>query len=489
MAIYQLILGNQLFYPFDHLKKDIPIIMIEHKDLCKDRAHHRVKIAFFFSAMRHYKTSLEAAGFSVIYERYNPNERQSFGQVLTRLAPKISSLSLIEIVDLQVSDAIHDLCHRQGIKTTVIPSRMFINPIDHFTDYLNSVKKPFMKTYYERVRKSSHILMENGKPVGGKFSFDEMNRKKCPRDLKIPLRQFPNHCEIRREVIIQVNRDFSDHPGDANELWLPVTRSESLDWWNDFLTRYFTLFGDYEDAIEPRNDFLFHSAISPLLNIGLLTPKDIIRSALAYQNKVPINALEGFIRQVMGWREFIRGIYAHYNDTQQNHNHFNHHRHLNHHWWSGSTGHLPLDDAIQVTLKRGYTHHINRLMIIGQTMLTCEIKPQAVYDWFMALYVDSSDWVMGPNVFGMSQFSDGGIFATKPYICGSNYIRKMSHYGQGDWCDIADGLYWRFIANHKAFFAKNARMGLAVKSLEKMAAEKKVRLFKASDTFISKVTK
>ena len=191
---------------------------------------------------------------------------------------------------------------------------------------------------------------------------------------------------------------------------------------------------------------------------------------------------------MIGWREFIRGIYAHYNDEQQSTNYFNHQRNLNHHWWDGTTGHLPLDDAIKSSLKRSYAHHINRLMIIGATMLTTEIKPTDVHHWFMVMYADSSEWVMGPNVFGI------GSLVMRVFCCQAIYLwlklcSWLSHYGQGDWCDIADGLYWRFISEHTEFFAKNARMGLAVKSLEKMAGEKKDRLFKAANQFIEKVTK
>ena len=488
MNAVQLVLGNQLFYPFTHLNKQIPVVMIEHNDLCKDRAHHKIKVAFFFSAMRHYAEDLIKNGFNVIYETYNPNEELSFISVLLRLIPSLDTIHLTEIVDVSVRETFEDELTNKGIAITFNKTPMFLNSVDHFTNYLSTIKKPFMKTYYERIRKESGILMTAGKPEGGAFSFDEMNRKKCPKGLRIPPREFPAHSSTTTAVIELVNTHFKDHVGDASDLWLPVTRIDALNWWQAFLANHFNLFGDYEDAIEPSSDFLFHSAISPLLNIGLLTPQQVINDVLSLSDQIPLNSLEGFIRQVIGWREFIRGIYEHYNDDQQATNFFNHTGKLTQHWWDGTTGHLPLDDAIKTTVKRGYAHHINRLMVIGATMLTTEVAPQEVYNWFMVMYADSSDWVMGPNVFGMSQFSDGGIFATKPYICGSNYIRKMSHYGTGDWCDIADGLYWRFIHKHSDFFTKNARMGLAVKSLDKMAADKKTRLFKAANAFIERVT-
>ena len=263
----------------------------------------------------------------------------------------------------------------------------------------------------------------------------------------------------------------------------------ALAWWDHFKMNHFKWFGDYEDAIESKSAFLFHSGISSLMNIGLLTPKEIVSDAVGCLDDIPLNALEGFIRQVLGWREFIRGIYDTYNDDQQSLNFWGATNQLTDAWYQGNTGHLPLDDAIKSTTKYAYSHHIIRLMVVGSTMMCYDIHPQEAYRWFMEMHVDGSDWVMGPNVFGMSQFSDGGIFATKPYLCGSNYIRKMSHYGRGDWCDIADGLYWRFIDKHSDFFKNNYRMRMAVSTLAKMQGEKRTKLMVAADQFIQKVTK
>ena len=209
MSAFQLILGNQLFYPFTHLNKTCPIIMIEHKDLCQNYTYHKVKIAFFFAAMRHYRDDLEKQGFKVIYEPYNPEETMSFTDVVQKLAPTLSHLSIIEIVDINIQTQFLSAFKKNNIQTTVSQSPMFINPISHFSDYLSTIKKPFMKTYYERIRKSTGILMANGKPEGGKYSFDEMNRKKCPKEVVIPKRDFPQHSDITKSVISEVNRHFS----------------------------------------------------------------------------------------------------------------------------------------------------------------------------------------------------------------------------------------------------------------------------------------
>jgi len=490
MNSLQLILGNQLFYPLSTLDKQRPIVMIEHNDLCKYFKFHKIKIAFFFSAMRHYRDELLGLGYGVIYHTYNSNEDRSFFDVLVESVDTLEELHIIEIIDQPVRDMIYANCERLGIRYQVSPSPMFLNSKDDFSDYLAQVKSPFMKTFYEQSRRRFNVLMDDkNSPIGGKWSFDAENRKKCPKNTVIPDRVMSQHDDITNDVVQLVNNQFKDHPGDAMDVWLPVTRQGALEWWDHFKMNYFKWFGDYEDAIESRSAFLFHSGISSLINIGLLTPKEIISDALDCLDDIPLNALEGFIRQVLGWREFIRGIYDTYNDDQQSLNFWGATNQLTDAWYQGNTGHLPLDDAIKSTTKYAYSHHIIRLMVVGSTMMCCDIHPQEAYRWFMEMHVDGSDWVMGPNVFGMSQFSDGGIFATKPYLCGSNYIRKMSHYGRGDWCDIADGLYWRFIDKHSGFFKKNYRMRMAVSTLAKMQGEKRTKLMVAADEFIQKVTK
>jgi deoxyribodipyrimidine photolyase-related protein len=489
MATFRLILGDQLFYPLETMSIDCPIIMIEHRDLCANVRYHKLKIAFFFSAMRHYRDALIQAGFNVCYIPFDPKETRPFTEVLNANAPGIKTLVVRHIVDASFRSVIDTFCLNEGIQLDCLATPMFLNTSSDFEDYLGGTKKPFMKTFYEASRKRFNILLDsNGGPVGGQWSYDADNRKKCPLTVVIPKRHIPKHDAITLEVIGMVNDCFETHIGDANDLWLPITRGQALAWWHQFKHDYFQGFGDYEDAIDTRDPWLFHSGISALLNIGLLTPNEVIDDAIQCLDSVPINALEGFVRQVMGWREFIRGIYDHYNDEQSNANFWGATRLLNQSWYKGDTGHLPLDDAIKGTMTHAYQHHIGRLMVLGSTMMCCDVHPNHAYQWFMECFVDGAEWVMGPNVYGMSQFSDGGIFATKPYLCGSNYIRKMSHYGNGEWCDIADGLYWRFIGKHRSFFEKNYRMRMAVSTLAKMPAEKQQRLNRAADAFIDRVT-
>ncbi len=252
---------------------------------------------------------------------------------------------------------------------------------------------------------------------------------------------------------------------------------------NAFFADRFSEFGPYEDAIHSEHAFMYHSTLSPLLNCGLLTPKDVHEQLKNAQ--APINSVEGLYRQVFGWREFIRLVYR----TQDiKKNYFGHKRRLSPHWYDATTGIPLLDRAIQRAKKHAYTHHIERLMVLGNVMLLCEIHPDDVYTWFMEHYIDSADWVMVPNVYGMSQFADGGVFATKPYICGSNYLRKMSDEPTGEWCDILDGLYWRFIEKNKETFAQNHRMSMMIRLLEKLDPKRKAHIFAAAQEFIARVT-
>jgi deoxyribodipyrimidine photolyase-related protein len=364
---------------------------------------------------------------------------------------------------------------------------------DEFEEYLNSVKKPFMKTFYERLRKKTGILMDGKKPEGGKYSYDSENRSKLSKDIDPPPLVYPKpentpHFNEVKEV---VENHFKDHPGDCGNFWLATERKEALKVFRRFLKERLPSFGKYQDAITSRSDFVFHSVISPYINMGLLLPHEVIAEVeKEYQSNknIPLNSAEGFIRQVLGWREFVRGIYQNFDEEQQSTNFFQHKRKLTKHWYEGTTGVPPLDDAIKKSMKYGYAHHIERLMIISNLMLLCQIDPKECYRWFMEMFVDSSDWVMGPNVFGMGQFSDGGIFATKPYFSGSNYLLKMSDYKKGDWCQAVDGLYWSFIERNKEFFSSNPRLGMMVRTLEKMDKERKKEIYKAAEDFVKATT-
>jgi deoxyribodipyrimidine photolyase-related protein len=258
---------------------------------------------------------------------------------------------------------------------------------------------------------------------------------------------------------------------------------------DEFLKSRFEKFGIYEDAIVTKETVLNHSVLSPMLNIGLLTPHKIIDKALEIgkDKNIPLNSMEGFIRQVMGWREFIKIVYEREGTKQRSTNYWKFTRKIPPCFWNGTTGISPIDNTIQKILKTGYCHHIERLMVLGNFMLLCEFDPDEVYRWFMEMFIDAYDWVMVPNVYGMTQFADGGLMTTKPYISGSNYLMKMSDYEKGEWQAIWDGLFWRFMHEHRNFFLKNPRLGMLVGTYDKMIPEKQLAHLKQANNFLKKL--
>ena len=333
-------------------------------------------------------------------------------------------------------------------------------------------------------------MNSNGTPIGNKWSFDDDNRNKLPKDIFVP--KYPKILDTKHTKFLKpiIEKKFKDHPGDTNNFWFATEYEDVMKLLNFFIKEKSNLFGDYEDAVSQKNNILFHSALSPYINLGLITPEIIIQKILDFhkKNNIKINSLEGYIRQIIGWREFMRGVYQGYSEEMENRNFFNQKRKMKSSWYKGNTGLPPLDYAIKNALAHGWSHHIERLMILSNIMNLCEIEPKRVYKWFMEMFVDSSDWVMVPNVYGMGLFSDGGIFATKPYICGSSYILKMMDFKKGDWCNIMDGLYWRFINKNRNFFLKNPRLSMMVKIFDKMKKDRKKLILSAAEQFIKKNT-
>ena len=482
-----LILGNQLF-PQKHLSKykDSTIFMCESFDLCTFQKHHKLKLILFLSSMRSYADELKKNKFKVNYIDLKKDFKISYEKKLENFIKKNKFEELIsfEIEDKFFEKKISTLCKKNKIKLTFIQSPMFLNSRDEFKNYLSKTKKPFMANFYKIARAKTDILMENNKPKGGKWSFDEDNRKKLPKDIKIPEMIKAKETKHTKVLKQEINKIFKNHPGQVDNFWLPTTYDDAVKWLDYFIIKKFNLFGDYEDAVDTNNNFLFHSVLSPMINLGLLTPELIIDRVRKVENKIKINSYEGYIRQIIGWREFIRGIYQNYDQQLEENNFFQHKNSLTKKWYDGTTGLDPLDHSIKNAQKYGYTHHIERLMVLCNIMNLCEIKPNEVYNWFMEMFVDSSDWVMSPNVYGMGLFSDGGIFSTKPYICGSSYFMKMMNFKRGDWNDIMDGLYWRFINNNRKFFQSNPRLNMMVNIYDKMNTERKNHIIKKANQFI-----
>ena len=490
-----LILGNQLF-PIENIISLNPdkVFMAEDLGLSTYESHHKLKILMIFSAMREKRDELISNNFDVDYtEIEDPDFNLTFEEKLKKCIKKndIKNLNIFEIEDKAFEKRIIVFSKKYNLSLTISPSPMFLIKRDEFLELKGSSKVVRMGNFYKNVRKKLNILVDKDqKPIGGKWSFDDENRKKIPKGLDIPSLLEMEISKYAEELKPIINKKFSNHPGEMNDIWVPFNRVEALKNLDYFISIKFENFGPYEDAILSNDSFLFHSALSPSMNIGLITPKDVVDRVLDYANEkeVPINSLEGFIRQIIGWREFIRGVYQNYGDQQLESNFFNFSRSLKDTWYSGSTGIPPLDDAIKLSDKYGYTHHINRLMVISNLMTLTEIDPKNIYKWFMEMYVDSSEWVMVPNVFGMGTFADGGLMSTKPYTCGSNYVLKMSNYKKGPWCEVLDGLYWRFTDKHRKFYESNPRLSILTRSLDKMNPERKERIFSLAEDFIERNT-
>lgn len=485
-----IILGDQLFpQEFYREHKDKIVFMAEDYGLCTHFKYHKHKIIFFLSCMERYATELKKIGFEVRYHELD--KKTSFTEKLQRFLnkEKITEVFIPEVQDKFFEKELSDFFSFHAIEVNILPTPMFLCSREEFDRYIRANYRPFMKNFYERERIRQNILVdEKKKPEGGHWSFDTENRKKAPPGEDYPALPEISQHEIVNKIKQKVDTVFADHPGESENFWLPTSRKEALESLQHFLKYRLEKFGVYEDAITTESPFLYHSVLSPLINNGLLTPGEIVDEVLSTyrSSEVPLNSVEGFIRQIIGWREFIRGIYQNFSESQEELNYFNHQRTLTSSWYEGTTGILPVDEVIKKVNQFGYCHHIERLMIISNVMLLSEIHPREVHKWFMEMFVDSADWVMGPNVYGMGQFSDGGLFATKPYISGSSYILKMSHYKKEPWCNVWDGLYWRFVHKHKDFFKSQGRMSVMVSQLEKMDSTRKKEIFALAEDFIQR---
>jgi len=487
------ILGNQLF-PLQHLPPpgDMPVFMAEDHGLCTCERHHQQKLVLFLAAMRSYADALREAGYDVHYVTLDRGEPSSYEEKLAGAvqASGAARLAHFEIEDRPMEDRLIAFAKEQGLPREELESPMFLCSRDWFAAFAAGKSRLLMADFYREQRRRLKILVgADGEPTGGRWSFDTDNRRKLPRNVTPPAIPAVPRTRHVGEVIRLVETAFADHPGAAADFAWPTTRTEALGWLDDFVERRLDAFGPYEDAMTTRSATVFHSLLAPCLNLGLLTPAEVLDSVLQREGHAPLQSIEGFVRQVLGWREFVRGIYREFGAVQARSNFWSHRRQLTGHWYAGTTGIVPLDDTIRTALRLGWTHHIPRLMVVGNLMTLCEIEPAAAHRWFMEMYVDSSEWVMGPNVYGMGLYSDGGIFATKPYICGSNYLLKMSDYGRGPWCEIVDGLYWRFIDRHRDFFAGNPRLALMPRALDRLSDARREKIFAAAESFLDEYTR
>jgi len=474
-----LLFPHQLFAPSLFPSDATHIVFIEDPLFFGDKKYffnfNKNKLVFHRATVDYYLQELKKAGYKVTHHIFSSDLST------TKTVSQISG----DIIYYDVADyELHKRIEKGNPKCIQLQSPMFLNSTKENEDYFHpegKVKKTYrMHNFYQFQRKRLNILIDKDEqPVGGQWSFDENNRKKVPTKLRdsIPNDPKPNINSFVTEATKWVEEHFPDNIGTTDSFFYPVTRTESEAWLQDFLQEKYAQFGDYEDAVDSEHSRLWHSILSPLLNCGLLTPEQVINEATKYYTKhdTPLNSHEGFIRQIIGWREYMKALYDLRGVDLRNSNDWKQTRKLSGAWYTGSTGITPVDKAIKDALQTGYNHHIERLMVIGGVMFTSGLHPNEVYKWFMELYIDAYDWVMVGNVYGMSQDSFDGLITTKPYFSGSNYIFKMSNYKKShsqEWADIMDALYWSFIIENAEKLQGNIRWAMMVRNVEKMDQNK-----------------
>lgn len=482
-----IIYPHQLYLPSEHpaLAPGRAVYVIEEPLFLTEFGTHRQKMLLHRLSLQAYKVELEAAGYKVYY--CTITDGATTESILSSiLQTGVTAVHIAHTTDDWLEERITATCALYNCTRVSYESLLFLFPRNEAIQRFVSSKK-FMKRFYEKARRDLGILIDDeGKPVGGAWSYDSENRQPLKKTTVIPQDMHWLENTDCVEARAWLDTITSEQYG-TTDVWVPYTRRDAETYLEDFLTKRLAGFGPYEDALSTRGVRLFHSTLSPLLNIGLLSPGEVIDRALQYAetHSVPLNSLEGFVRQIIGWREFIRASYECDGRRMRSQNFFAHTRPLPPALWTGTTGIFPIDHSIHTALTTGYNHHIERLMVLGNFMLLTETDPHQVYRWFMALYVDAYDWVMVPNVYGMSQFADGGSFATKPYISGSAYLKKMSDYKKGSWEITWTALYWRFIHTHATFFSQNYRLSMMPRLFEKMDTQTKQNHLSTAEEFLN----
>jgi len=485
-----LVFPHQLFENNPCIDKQRVIYLIEEYLYFKQYKFHKQKIAFHRATMKFYENYLLHNGYEVVYID-SFSELSDIRNLIDYSSKQgIDEIYFCVVVDNWLEERIKTRCKLLNIRIHEFESPLFMNSQKDISTFLQQTRRLHQTDFYIHQRKKRNILLgEMNKPLGGKWTYDSENRLKYPSNLPAPkIVYFPENS-FDKEANAYTLMHFSHHYGNIS-IKYPSTYTEAQSWFNDFLNHRLKDFGAYEDAIIAEEVLLNHSLLSPLLNVGLLLPAGVIEQAIAFAkvHNTPLNSLEGFIRQILGWREYIRMIYEMKGKVERTTNFWGFSRKIPSSFWNGATGIHPLDITIQKVLKTGYCHHIERLMVLGNFMLLCEFDPDEVYIWFMELFTDAYDWVMVPNVYGMSQFADGGLMSTKPYISGSNYLIKMGNYKKGEWQTIWDGLFWRFMNVHRDFFMQNPRLSMLVNTFDKMNATKKETHLHQAEQFLNSLT-
>jgi len=479
-----IVFPHQLFKQHPAIEKERAVYIVEEALYFNQFIFHKQKLLLHRASMQFYAEFLTTKKLTVHYINAQ-QEICSIEKLVQHLADKkVKQIHIAEVADNWLQRKLQKACIQATIELIIYRTPNFLNSMEEVSGFFKDRKIYFQTDFYIDQRKKRKLLLDaSGKPQGGKWIFDADNRLKFPKQESAPAITLPAPNKYIKEAIYFTQKNYPNNYGSLNPPFVktnsqsgyPCTFEEAENWLDDFLKVRFSKFGIYEDAMAANEHVLHHSVLTPMLNIGLLNPQQVIDKALvaAVKYNVPLNSLEGFIRQVAGWREFIRIVYEREGSKQRTKNYWGFTRKIPRSFWNATTGIEPVDIVIKKTLQSGYSHHIERLMVLGNFMLLCEFDPDEVYKWFMEMYVDAYDWVMVPNVYGMTQFADGGLMTTKPYISGSNYLMKMGDWPKGNWQQIWDGLFWRFMHVHRGFFLTNPRLGMLVNTFDKMSTDKK----------------
>lgn len=508
MTQLHLILGDQLSTSLSALdsydKTNDIVAMFEVMEEATYVEHHPKKIAFLFSAMRHFAQALKQEGYRVHYTRLDDSHNtQSIANELQRVATQHNARRIIctEPGEWRVLEFMKQWPEKTGIPCEIRPDARFLCSRDEFAAWAKDKKHLRMEFFYREMRKKYRILLEqDGLPAGGKWNFDDENRKPPAKGLSSPKRISHKKDPVTQEVLKLVHERFSSHFGTLEPFHYAVTREQAILELHHFIDHLLPLFGDYQDAMVAGEAYLYHSLLSSYLNAGLLLPLEICEMAEhAYRRgNAPLNAVEGFIRQILGWREYVRGIYWHFMPDYAKLNFFDAHRPLPEFYWSGKTDMFCLSEAIGHTRDHAYSHHIQRLMITGNFALLAGLDVKQVCEWYLAVYSDAYEWVELPNTLGMALFADGGKMASKPYAASGKYIHRMSNFCEQcrydpekvtgpDACPF-NSLYWDFIARNEAKLRNNPRMAYPYTNWARMSADKKSEVRRQASLFLSELS-
>jgi deoxyribodipyrimidine photolyase-related protein len=484
-----LVFPHQLFDQHPALYTKKPLVLIEEWLFFRQFNFHKQKLLFHRASMQFYKNWLIENGYEIWrYIESHEADSDIAACVNTLKKSGCNQLHIADPADDWALSRIKSACAHTGIHLQVLPSPNFLTPASALADWLRT-KKPFFQTgfYIEQRKRLNILLNEKREPLGGSWTYDAENRQRLPKNHVLPTIQWPEANRYTIEAQQYVAKYFPNNYGQIDECYYPTTYEEANLWLRQFLEKRLAPFGAYEDAMKASESVLYHSVLSPLMNVGLLQPDEVLQATMDHtqKNEVPLNSVEGFVRQIIGWREFIKMVYDQKGRYQRSRNFWQFQRKIPASFWQGNTGIAPIDMVVKKAWQTGYNHHIERLMVLGNFFLLCEFSPDEVYRWFMEMYVDAYDWVMVPNVYGMTQFADGGLMTTKPYISGSNYLLKMGDWPKGKWQEIWDALFWRFMHVHRNFFTKNPRLSMLVNTFDKMTAEKKQNLLHTAEKYLA----